>query len=227
MLFFISRDAIDYRVTFSDSDGDRGYLLQVDLEYPENLHEAHNDFPMIAEQLKVTADMLSKYNKELLEENKIKFTSQSKLCPNFYPKENYVCSLENLQFYLKHGVKLKRIDRICSFNQSDFMTPFISLNSELRKLAKSPFKRDYYKLMNNAQYGKFIEDVMKRMKVDVCDSEKRANFLTSRPQYQGFRILDETHTLVQRVPAAVKLNSPIACGVMVSKTHYLVNYFFK
>ena len=170
---------------------------------------------MIAEQLKVTQDMLSEYNQQFLNDNNIKFTSQAKLCPNFYEKANYVCSLENLQFYIRHGIKLKGITNICSFKQTDFMVPFISLNSEMRKLAKSPFKRDYYKLLNNSQYGKFIENIMKRTKVDVCTTKKRANFLTSRPQFKGFRILDEDTTLVQRVPATVKMNSPIACGLMV------------
>ena len=189
----------------------------MDLYYPETLHDEHNDFPMIAEQLKVTPEMLSSYNKDFLVENNIKFTAQTKLCPNFYPKEKYVCSLENLQFYLRHGIKLKKIHKICSFKQTAFMTPFISHNSEMRKLAMSPFKRDYYKLLNNSQYGKFIEDVSKRTKVDVCTTKKQANSLTSRPQYVGFRILDGDATLVQRVPPTVKMNSPIACGMMVGQ----------
>ena len=190
-------------------------MLQVDLVYPKALHDQHNDFPMIAEQMKITADMLSSYNKDFLKKNKIKFTSQTKLCPNFNAKQKYVCSLENLQLYIKHGIKLERIESICSFKQTEFMAPFISLNSELRKLANSPFKRDNYKLMNNSQFGKFIEDVMKRTKVEVCNSVAKANFLTTRPQYKGFRIIDSSHALVQRVPGTIKLNSPIACGAMV------------
>ena len=38
-----------------------GYFLEVDLEYPDELHELHNDFPLAPEKLTVSNDMLSKY----------------------------------------------------------------------------------------------------------------------------------------------------------------------
>jgi len=213
-LVFIQTKFSHYFI-FSDPNGALGYICQVDLEYPAELHDLHNEFPLIAEQLTVTQDMLSDYNRAFLLINDIKFTKSKKLCPNFFPKKNYVCALENLQFYLKHGIKLISINSICSFSQTSFMAPFIKLNSELRKQSKSPFKKDFFKLLNNSQYGKLIEDVFKRTKVDVCSTTKKANFLTAQPQFKGFRILDDTHTLVQRVPATVKMDSAIPCGLIV------------
>ena len=226
--FLTDGDVDSFDVNNTGVNGDRGFVLQVDLEYPIELHDNHNDFPLAAEPLKIKEDMLSPYNQRFLQKNHIKFSPQTKLCPNFYLKEQYVCSLENLQFYLSHGLILTKIHKILSFHQESFMDAFINYNSRMRQLATSKFKQDFYKLLNNSQYGKFIEDVRKRTKVDVCKTKKRAGFLTSKPQYKGFRILDNTIAIVQRIPAIVNLTSPICCGFMVleKSKHVMMEFWY-
>ena len=76
-----------------------GYFLEVDLEYPDELHELHNDYPLAPEKLAVSSDMLSKYCKEIADKYEIKVGNVKKLIPNLGSKTNYVVYYRNLQLY--------------------------------------------------------------------------------------------------------------------------------
>ena len=73
-----------------------GYFLEVDLEYPDELHELHNDYPLAPEKLAVTNDMLSKYCKEIADKYDIKVGDVKKLIPNLRNKTKYVLHYRNL-----------------------------------------------------------------------------------------------------------------------------------
>ena len=110
---------------------------------------------------------------------------------------------------------MKKIHRGLAADQSDFLKSYIDFNSRRRQQATSNFDKDFFKLMNNSCYGKLIEDVRKRTRVDVVNSKARANKLASRCQFKGFTILDDDITLVQSMKSKVVLDKPIACGFMV------------
>ena len=59
-----------------------GYFLEVDLEYPDKLHELHNDYPLAPEKLAVSSDMLSKYCKKIADKYEIKVGDVKRLIPN-------------------------------------------------------------------------------------------------------------------------------------------------
>ena len=67
-----------------------GYFLEVDLEYPEELHELHNDFPLAPEKFTVSNDMSSKFSKKICDKSEIKVGHVKKLIPNLGNKTNYV-----------------------------------------------------------------------------------------------------------------------------------------
>ena len=92
-----------------------GYILEVDLEYPDELHELHNDYPLAPEKLAVSSDMLSKYCKKIADKYEIKVGDVKKLIPNLGNKTNYVVHYRNLQLYLSLGMKLTKIHRILKF----------------------------------------------------------------------------------------------------------------
>ena len=101
---------------------DRGrYLLEVDVEYPKVLHQNHNEVPFLAEKM-----MISKVEK---------------LAPNLKNKKGYVVHIRALNQALKHGLKLKRVHRVIEFKQSNWMKPYIMLNTRLRKSAKNEFEK--------------------------------------------------------------------------------------
>jgi hypothetical protein len=90
-------------------DSEDGFMLEVDLNYPPELHDLHNEYPLAPEKMKVTENMLSPYAKKLLEELELKGTSTEKLIPNLHPKERYVVHYRNLKLYLSPGMKLTKI----------------------------------------------------------------------------------------------------------------------
>ena len=102
-----------------------GYLLEVDLKYPDKLHELHNDYPLAPEKLAVSSDMLLKYCKKIADKYEIKVGDVKKLIPNLGNKTNYVVHYRNLQLYLSLGMKLTKIHKVLEFKQSDWMKKYI------------------------------------------------------------------------------------------------------
>ena len=113
---------------------DLGYILEVDLEYPDELHDLHNDYPLAPETM-----VLNRVNK---------------LTPNLRNKTKYILHHRNLGLYLSLGLRLTKIHRIIEFKQSKWLAPYIALNTNLRTKAKNNFEKDFFKLMNNSVFGK-------------------------------------------------------------------------
>jgi len=93
-------------------------ILEVDLEYPEELHKQHNDYPLGPEKVKVTSNMLSEYSKKISEKYGISTGLVHKLIPTLSNKEKYVLHYRNLQLYIDLGLKLTKVHRVLEFNQS-------------------------------------------------------------------------------------------------------------
>ena len=120
-----------------------GYFLEVDLEYPNELHELHNDYPLALEKLIVSSNMLSKYYKEIADKYKIKVVDVKKLIPNLGNKTKYVLHCRNLQWHLSLGTKHAKIHRELKFKQSDWIKKYIDFNTEKRMNAANDFEKDF------------------------------------------------------------------------------------
>ena len=83
-----------------------GYLPKVDLEYSDEFHELHNDYPLALEKLAVFSDMLSNYCKKIADKYEKKIGDVKKLIPNLGKKTNYVVHYRNIQLYLSLRMKL-------------------------------------------------------------------------------------------------------------------------
>ena len=122
-----------------------GYFLDVELEYYDELHELHNDYPLAPEKLAVSSDMLSNYCKKIADKYEIKVGDVKKLIPNLGNKTNYVVHYRNLQLYLSLGMKLTKIHRVLEFKQSDWMKKYIDFNTEKRMNAANDFEKGFFK----------------------------------------------------------------------------------
>ena len=110
-----------------------GCFLEVDLEYPPELHEENNSYPLAPKKKVVEKERMSDYQKRLMKDLELKAPDYKKLLLTLEEKKNYVVHYRNLQFYLKMGMKLKRVHRVLEFEQECWMEPYIRINTEFRK----------------------------------------------------------------------------------------------
>ena len=172
-------------------DGKKGLIPEVDLEYPQELHDLHNDYPVASEKVKVSNDMLSGYCKKIAKKYKISIGLVSKLIPTLRDKKEYVLHYRNLQLYLDLGLKIKKIHRVLKFDQSPWLKQYIDFNTEKRKNTKNSFEKDFFKLMNNSVFGKTMKNLRKQIDVKLVTDEKKLDKLTAKPTYVSSKIFNE------------------------------------
>ena len=192
-----------------------GYSLGVDLEYPDELHELHNDYPLAPEKLAVSSYMLSKYCKKIADRYEIGVSDVKKLIANLSNKTNYVVHYRNLQLYLSLGMKLTKIHRVLKFNQSDWMKKYIDFNTEKRMNGANDFEKYFLKLIIYSVYGKTMENLRKRINVRLVNNEKDFLKYTSRLTYITHKIFGKDHAAIHEIKPVLILNKPIYIGFTV------------
>ena len=103
----------------------------------------------------------------------MKIDKCKRLVCNLHDKNKYVVHIKSLKQALNHGLKLKMIHRIIEFNQEVWLKPYIETNTELRKLAKNDYDKDFFKLMNNAVFGKTMENIRKHRNIKLVTTDKK------------------------------------------------------
>ena len=192
-------------MNYNEDTDNIAYVLEVDLEYPNELHDLHNDYPLACERHQPKGD------------------NCSKLCGTFYDKNDYIVHIKNLQLYLKLGLKLKKINRAVRFTQSAWLKQWIDLNTNFRKVAKNEFEKDYFKLMNNSVFGKSMENVRDRIEIKTAFDEKYFRKYISKPNFHSSKTLVEDKMILMKLnKKTVQLNKPIYAGFSIlelSKYH--------
>ena len=208
-------------------DAEIGYALEVDLDYPDRLHDAHNDYPLAPEHLDITPDMLSSHSKNLLKKlGKKPVKKNIKLVPNLMNKRKYVVHYRNLKFYIQHGMKLKKIHRVIEFKQARWLAPYINFNTEKRKLAATDFEKNLYKLCNNAVFGKTCENLRRRIDVRLISQQPKAERCIAKPTFDGFKIINEDITMVKCRKTSIMWRKPTYTGFAVLELSKLLMYKF-
>ena len=168
-----------------------GNVLEVDIEYPQNLHDEDRDLPFMP------------VNKS------VNNTKQTKLVATLENKEKYICHYVYLKQAINHGLKVTKIHRILQFSQKPWLKPYIHLNTIKRQDAKNDFEKDFFKLLNNSVFGKCMENVRKRINLDLVCNEKKLLKLVSKPTFKDRIIYDESLCAVLSNKTSVYLNKPI------------------
>ena len=205
----------DLDVTQVPDNSDVGYMLEVDLEYPEELHDLHSDLPLAPAQGTIKAEELSDQSRHLMKELNIKGRPQAKLMSTLYDKKKYVIHYINLKLYLRLGMRLVHVHRVVQFHQSYWLKEYISLNTEKRKKAQNAFEKDFYKLMNNSIFGKTMENVRSRVNMELVHKAERLVRITAKPTFNRVHIFNDDLVGAHCLTSVIKLNKPIYVGFAI------------
>lgn len=205
----------DFNVYDIPDDNEAGYILEVDLTYPQHLHDGHNDYPLAPEHLKIKPSMLSPYPTQLAQELQKKPGSVSNLVPNLYNKEKYILHYRNLKLYLQLGMELTKINRILQFKQAAWLKSYIDLNTAKRARARNGFEKDFFKLMNNSVFGKTMENIRKHMNVELVTEPKKMRKYVVKPTFQYAKEFSEDLAAVNMMRERLVLKKPVYTGFAV------------
>ena len=181
--------------------------------------------------MEIKEKMLSKYQQLIANFHNILIGNVKKLVPDFFDKEKYVLHYENFQLYLRLGLKLKKIHRVLEFIQSQWLKPYIEFNTQKgieakKKDGKKKIKfqkkkkenkdgKQLYNLMNNAIYGKAMENLRNRIDVKLVNKEKDDLKCTLKPSYMSHKIFDNNLVAIRKSKIALTLKKPAYIGMCI------------
>lgn len=228
--FWLSRRCYEtYDWSQINTDGNYGYILEVDLHYPKNLHKKHDNFPLAPENIIIEYDNLSPYAKKaLFNTTQNKKYSDIKLSATFHDRKNYVVHFKNLKLYLSLGLQLTHIHRVLQFNQKPFIAPFIEKCTLERQKATTKFEQDQFKKVANSTYGKTIQNVRAYSIVKLHNNKKSLMRAISHHTFKNFVIIDENLVQTNHVKPIICHDRPIAIGMTVLELskHIMFDFFY-
>ncbi|XP_066588944.1 uncharacterized protein [Prorops nasuta] len=193
-------DAANLDILNVSEDSSEGYILEVELEYPRELHDKHSDLPFCPVREKPPG------------------SHQEKLLATVDDKTRYVIHYRALQQCIRNGIVLKRIYRGLKFRQSTWLKAYIELNTRLRTASKNDFEKNLFKLMNNAVFGKTTENVRNRVDVRLVtkwEGRYGAEALISKPNFHSRAIFKENLVAIQLSKLSAKFDKPVYVGMSI------------
>ena len=185
---------------------EKGYMLEVDVSYPKDLHDCHNDLPFMCESMEING--------------------VEKLVPNLHDKKGYVIHIRALDQALRHGLVLERIHRAIKFNQSAWMKPYIDFSTQLRAVATSDFDKDFFKLVNKVVFGKTMENIRKHRNIKLVMTEERYLKTVMRPNFKFGIRFDENLMGCEMGKIKIKMNKPVYLSQAILDLSKIIMYEF-
>ena len=186
---------------------DKGYILEVDVSYPKDLHDSHNDLPFLCETMKING--------------------VEKLVPNLKDKKSYVIHIQALNQALQHGLRLDRIHRAIEFDQSPWLKTYIDFNTQLRTAATNDFKKDFFKLMNNLVFGKTMENIRKHRNIKLVTTEEKYLGTVMKPNFKSGVLFGENLISCEMGKIKVVMNKLVYLGQAILDLSKIVMYEFQ
>ena len=180
--------------------------LVIDVAYPKELHYYHNDLPFMCGGMTING--------------------VEKLVPNLYYKKRYVIHIRALKQALDHGFVLERIHRAIEFNQSAWMREYIDFKTRLRTEAKNDFEKDFYKLKNNAVFGKTMENIRKHRDIKLVNNEEAYLQAVMRPNFKSGTLFGPNLMGCEMGKIKVVMSKPVYLGQAILDLSKIVMYEF-
>ena len=149
-----------------------------------------------------------------------------KLVPNLYDKKGYVIHIQVLNQTLTHGLIPDRIHRSIEFDQSAWMKPYINFNTQLRTKATNDFEKDFFKLMNNAIFGKTMENIRKHRNIKLITSRESCLRTVMKPSFKSGVLFGENKMGCEMVKIKVVMNKPVYLGQAILDLSKIIMYEF-
>ena len=184
----------------------KGYVLKVDVDYPCELQNLHCDLPFLPKKMVAN--------------------NTKKLICNLQDKKDYVVHINVLKQVLDHSLKLIKVHQVIEFNQEAWLKEYIYFNTELRKKATNDFEKDFFKLMNNAVFGKTMENVRKHRDMKLVKTDKKRSKLVSEPNYHTMKLIDDNLAIIEMKKVKIKMNKPIYLGLSILDISKITMYEF-
>ena len=183
-------DAANFDVSAITPNSSTGYIFEVDLEYSQHLHDRHTDLLFCPTRDKPSGKR------------------EDKLLATLYDKQYYVIHYRNLQQSTLHGLRITKIHRVLQFAQSPWLRDYIELNTQFRTRAKNDFEKNLCKLMNNAVFGKIMENVHNHVDVKLTKWDD-AETMIAKPNFHSRSVFPENLIAVEIRKLKVKFEKPI------------------
>ena len=210
-------------ILITPDDSDIGCFVEVDLKYPDNIKEKTKNFPIAPMNKKINPDNFNDYMKTIKPDT---YTQTKKLICDWSYKKKYLIHYRMLKFYVRHGMIVDKVHDIISFTQSRWLEKYINFNTQRRNKAKNDFEKDFYNLLNNAFYGKTMENVGNRLKIkyikkdDYKEIIKQQSKLSFNGIHKSYENCD-SYTFKQN---GVFMDKPIYLGFSVLELGKLLMY---
>ena len=188
------------------AEKDYGCLLEVDVSYPKELHDLHNDLPFMCTKMKINGVEI--------------------LIPSLYYKRKFITHIRALKQALDHGLVLERIHRCIRFKQSPWMKEYKDFNTRLRTAAKNDFEKDFYKLMNNSVFGKTMENIRRHRNIKLVNNKEDYLKTVMRPNFKSGTLLGPDLMGCEMGKVKVVMNKPVYLGQAILDLSKLIMYEF-
>ena len=206
-------------------DNEFGYFIECNLEYPAEIKEKTKNFPFCPYQTKADPDFISAYMNNVNQPN---YKPTPKLMCDVTNKSKYMIHYRMFKFYLNQGMKVTKIHTIYKFKQSPWLGKYIDHNTQKRTVAKTNFEKDLYKLMNNAFFGKTMENVRDRTNLEFIDHSQIDQIIKrqSKLSFKGIMDLYSKFSVYKFDKEKTVFDTPIYLGFTVLELSKLLMYEF-
>ena len=186
------------------------YISEVDLKYSNATHDRDDDYPLTPEVMQIKTEMLSEKQMHL---RRLYYGDSEppswKLICLLLPNKRYVVFSETLNFYIEREMKVTKLHRAIRFESKAMLAEYIQINTTQRSSAgKNECKRNIFKLMNVAPYGKTMENVEKRTSIKLLTVMNKARRLAEKPQCINFRLFNHNIVAVESRKLKQVINKP-------------------